>query len=256
MLGAIAGDIIGSPFEWNTTKDYNFTLFSRGCVYTDDTVLTIALADSILSKTNYTKKLKEYYRLYPDAGYGGRFSQWAASERSTPYNSFGNGSAMRVSPVGWAYRSLEEVLLKAKQSAEVTHNHSEGIKGAQATASAIFLARTGNSKKQIKQYIEKKFGYNLSRDYETIKKTYKFDVTCQGSVPESIIAFLVSNSFEDAIRKAVSLGGDSDTQGAITGSIAEAFYKRIPSNIEKKVFKFLDARLSKITKKFMRKYVK
>lgn len=256
MLGAIAGDIIGSPYEWNSTKDYNFTLFSRGCTYTDDTVLTVALADSILSKTDYTKKLKEYYKLYPDAGYGGGFSKWASSERTTPYNSFGNGSAMRVSPVGWAYKTLDQVLVKAKQSAETTHNHPEGIKGAQATASAIYLARTKHSKAQIKQYIEEKFKYNLSRDYEYIKKTYRFDVTCQGSVPEAIIAFLVSKDFEDAIRKAVSLGGDADTQGAITGSIAEAYYKKIPSNIKKMIFKKLDTRLTKITKKFNRKYVK
>lgn len=256
MLGAIAGDIIGSPYEWNKTKDYDFTMFKRGSVFTDDTVLTVALADSIMSKKDYTICMKNYYKMYPNAGYGGRFSEWAKSSNTKPYYSFGNGSAMRVSPIAWAYKSLEEVLLKAKDSASATHNHPEGIKGAQATASAIFLARIGKNKKQIKDYIVRKFGYNLNRSYEVIKANYGFDVTCQGSVPEAIVAFLESTSFEDAVRKAVSLGGDADTQGCITGAIAEAYYKGIPKSIEKKVYTYLDKNLTKITKKFIRKYVK
>ncbi|MFW5800078.1 MAG: ADP-ribosylglycohydrolase family protein [Spirochaetota bacterium] len=257
MLGAIAGDIIGSPYEFlGGTKSYHFELFSRRSTFTDDSILSVALADSIMSKKSYVKKLKEYYNLYPDGGYGGNFSLWARSDNMKPYNSYGNGSAMRVSPVAWVYKSLDEVLQKAKESAEVTHNHPEGIKGAQATASAIFLARKGSTKKEIKEYIRNKFNYNLNRNTEEIRKNYGFDVTCQGSVPEAIVAFLDSSSYEDAVRKAVYLGGDTDTQGCIAGSIAEAFYKGVPPHIEKKVFEILDSRLAKITKKFIKKYVK
>ncbi len=256
MLGAIVGDIIGSPYEWRSTKEHNFTLFSKNSTFTDDSVLTIALADSILSKTDYKLKLKEYYSKYPDAGYGGMFSKWARSIDMKPYNSYGNGSAMRVSPVGWAYNSLDKVLSEAKKSAEVTHNHPEGIKGAQAVASAIFLARTGSKKKDIGIYIEKTFQYNLNRSYEEIKQNYGFDVTCQGSVPEAIISFLESKNFEDGVRKAVSLGGDADTQGCITGSIAEAYYKGVPKPISDKVFNILDKNLTKLVRKFMKKYVK
>jgi ADP-ribosylglycohydrolase len=256
MLGAIAGDIIGSPYEWNKTKDYNFPLFTSGSTFTDDTILTVALADSIMSKTDYTLKLKEYYNRYPDGGYGGMFSRWASSKEMKPYNSFGNGSAMRVSPVGWVYNSLEKVLTEAKKSAEVTHSHPEGIKGAQAVAACIFLGRKGKEKREIGTYIEDTFKYNLRRSYEDIKKDYNFDVTCQGSVPEAIIAFLESKGVEDAIRKAVALGGDADTQACITGSIAEAYYKGIPKSIHDKVFQILDDHLTKITRKFRRKFVK
>ncbi len=255
MLGAIAGDIIGSGYEWNATKEYNFQLFTPKSEFTDDTVLTVALADSILNNIDYTIKLKEYYKKYPNRGYGGRFHNWASSQSNEPYNSYGNGSAMRVSPVGWAYDTLEDVLQQAKNSAMPTHNHIEGIKGAQSTAAAIFLARTGHNKKEIKQYIEKTFQYDLSRNYEDIKRTYRFDETCQGSVPEAIIAFLVSTDFEDAVRKAVSLGGDADTQACVAGSIAEAFYKKIPEKIEKTVYSLLDDSLAKITKKFIKKYI-
>jgi len=218
MIGAIAGDIIGSVYEVTPIKTKEFPLFSRHSIFTDDTVLTVALADSILNNVPYVNKLKEYHHHYPWAGYGGHFERWASSGSSQPYNSWGNGSAMRVSPVGFAYQDLATVLEKAKQSAEVTHNHPEGIKGAQATAAAIFLARTGQDKAAIKEYIEKTFGYPLSRPLDKIRPTYFFDVSCQGSVPQSIIAFLESDSYEDAVRNAISLGGDSDTSHRITVS--------------------------------------
>ncbi len=256
MLGAIAGDIIGSIYEWNKTKDYNFNLFTESSHYTDDSVLSVALADSILSGVGYTIKLKEYYRRYPNAGYGGRFVAWAISDNTNPYNSFGNGSAMRVSPVGWAYNSIDEVLEKAKESAAVTHNHPEGIKGAMSVASCIFLARTGKTKDEIKHYVTETFNYDLNRSYEEIKPTYDFDVTCQGSVPEAIICFIESDSYEDAVRKAVALGGDSDTQGCITGSIAEAFYGGVPKSIKNVVYSKLDDKLLLVVDKFVDSYVK
>jgi ADP-ribosylglycohydrolase len=250
MIGAIAGDIIGSVYEANSIKTKNFPLFSFGCRFTDDTVLTVALADSILNNVPYVNKLKEYYRYYPRAGYGGNFHRWAASDSHKPYNSWGNGSAMRVSPIGFAYDDLETVLEKASLSASVTHNHPEGIKGAQATAAAIFLAKSGKDKRAIKDYIENTFGYNLSTPLETIRRSYYFDVSCQGSVPQAITAFLESENYEDAIRNAVSLGGDSDTQACITGGIAQAFYGGVPDFIQEQVFKILDKRLSDITVQF------
>jgi ADP-ribosylglycohydrolase len=254
MLGAIAGDIIGSVFEHNNTKSTDFPLFSPRSFFTDDTVLTVALADSILHQAPYVDKLKEYYFLYPHAGYGGFFHQWARSAESRPYNSFGNGSAMRVSPVGFASPDLDTVLREAESSAAVTHNHPEGIKGAQAAAAAIFLARTGASKVEIKGYIEKTFNYNLSRPFTEIWQTYRYNESCQETVPEAITAFLVSRDFEDAIRKAVSLGGDSDTLACITGGIAEAFYGGVPAVIQAKGFQILDTRLSRIVCKFYEQF--
>jgi ADP-ribosylglycohydrolase len=254
MLGAIAGDIIGSVYEWNNIKIKYFPLFSPWGKFTDDTVLTVAVADAILNSTDYVSNYKEYYRYYDGAGYGEMFHKWAKSSRSEPYNSWGNGSAMRVSPVGFAFDNLDRVLLEAKRSAEVTHNHPEGIKGAQATAAAIFLGRTGHSKDQIKSYIENQFGYDLSQILDQIRPTYKFDVSCQGTVPQAIIAFLESTNFEDAIRNAVSLGGDSDTLTCITGGIAEAFYGGVPEAIAQEVYKRLDSKLSKITQEFREKY--
>jgi ADP-ribosylglycohydrolase len=256
MLGAIAGDIIGSVYEFNNIRTTDFPLFSRGSRFTDDTVLTVALADSILTGTPYVYKIKEYFKLYPDSGYGGRFRKWAESGNSQPYNSFGNGSAMRVSPAGWAYNSLDQVLYEAEKSAAVTHNHPEGIKGAQSVASAIYLARTGSSKQQIKEYIENSFSYNLSETLDRIRPHYRFDETCQGSVPQAIIAFLESDDYEDAVRKAVSIGGDSDTIACITGGIAEAFYKSIPEQVIKKTLALLDQRLKTVTIEFTGKYVR
>ncbi|HEW97745.1 MAG: ADP-ribosylglycohydrolase family protein [Candidatus Parabeggiatoa sp. nov. 3] len=255
MIGAIAGDIIGSVYEVNPLKTKDFPLFTIGCTFTDDTVLTVALADSILNNIPYVKNLKKYYHDFYWAGYGGAFQVWAVSRKTEPYNSWGNGSAMRVSPVGFAYNDLETVLEEAKHSAEVTHNHPEGIKGAQATAAAIFLARTGNDKPTIKDYIEKTFGYDLSTPLDQVRQSYYFDVSCQGSVPQSIIAFLESSSYEDAIRNAISLGGDSDTMACITGGMAQAFYGGVPDVIQERVFERLDKRLSDITKQFMAKYL-
>jgi len=231
MLGAIAGDVIGSVFERYPTKSTEFPLFSPVSTFTDDTVLTVAIAFSILKKTDYTQSLKMFGQKYPNAGYGGFFYRWMFSPDSSPYNSWGNGSAMRVSPVGFAFSSLEEVLNEAGKSAEVTHNHPEGIKGAQATALAIYLARTGEGREGIRKEISSRFGYDLNRSVDEIRKTYRFDVSCQGSVPEAIISFLESENFEDAIRKAISLGGDSDTLACMAGGIAQAYYKKMPQEI-------------------------
>ncbi|MDQ1327794.1 MAG: ADP-ribosylglycohydrolase family protein [Candidatus Poribacteria bacterium] len=254
MLGAITGDIVGSIFEFNNIKTTDFSLFSIHSSFTDDTVLTIAVADCILNGKGYIEAFKYWGRRYPYAGYGGRFRRWLFSNSIEPYNSFGNGSAMRVSPVGFAFDELDIVLNEAKKSAEATHNHPEGIKGAQATASAIFLARQGKEKKEIKSYIKSQFNYNLDRTIDEIRPLYGFDETCQGTVPEAIIAFLESDDFEDAIRKAISLGGDSDTLACITGGIAQAFYKDIPQYITDNVKRRLTKDLLDILEKFEGKY--
>jgi ADP-ribosylglycohydrolase len=250
MLGAITGDIVGSVYENNENKTKDFPLFKPNCEFTDDTVLTIAVADAIMSDRNYADKLKSYYRRYPDADYGTRFAKWGASDSYKPYNSWGNGSAMRVSPIGFAFKDLDTVLKEAKRTAQVTHNHPEGIKGAQAVAAAIFLAKTDHSKVEIKVYVEKNFGYNLSQPLEETRSGYEFDVSCQGSVPPAIIAFLESTDFEDGIRNAISLGGDSDTIGCMTGGISEAFYGGVPKAITKQVFNYLDDGLLTIIKHF------
>lgn len=256
MLGAITGDIIGSVYEFDSQKpEYDFPLFTEESFFTDDTVLTAALADSILSGIHFKTKLLEYYHLYPHCSYGGGFHIWANSDNPQPYNSWGNGSAMRVSPVGWAYNDIETILLKAKHSAEVTHNHPEGIKGAQATAASIFLARSKKSQDEIKLFVEETFNYNLDLDIEDLRKTYQFNESCQGTVPQAIFTFLVSDSFEDSIRKAIYIGGDSDTLAAINGSIAEAFYGGVPENILTEVYKRLDERLQDVVNRFVKKYV-
>ncbi|MCH8208205.1 MAG: ADP-ribosylglycohydrolase family protein [Nitrospinae bacterium] len=254
MLGAIAGDIIGSVYENDNIKTTEFPLFQEACTFTDDSVLTIALADSIISGASYFDKLKEYYRLYPNAGYGFSFIQWAATQTSEPYHSWGNGAAMRVSPVGFAYDTLDEVLKEAAKSAEFTHDHIEGVKGAQATASAVFLARTGKSKPEIKSFIETKFEYDLDPTIDQIRKTYKLDLSCQGTVPQAMVAFLESSDYEQTIRKAISIGGDSDTLACIAGGIAHAFYKEVPDFIVDKVYSILDSRLRQTTTLFCNKY--
>jgi ADP-ribosylglycohydrolase len=234
ILGAIAGDIIGSPYEFNNVKSPDFELFTNDTFFTDDSVLTIATMYAILYQTDYADYAKAYLcfgRKYPHRGYGGDFSAWLCADDPKPYNSWGNGSAMRASPIGWYCDSIDDVLAEAEKSAVVTHNHPEGIKGAQAAAAAVFLARTGKSKDAIKQFIVDTFGYDLDRTIDEIRPTYKFDVSCQGSVPEAIIAFLESSDYEDAVRLAVSIGGDSDTIAAVTGGIAEAFYQTIPEDI-------------------------
>jgi ADP-ribosylglycohydrolase len=254
MLGAIAGDVIGSVFERYPIKSTDFPLFSRYSTFTDDTVLTVAIAWSILNKTNYTDALKRFGRKYPNAGYGGSFYRWMFSSDREPYNSWGNGSAMRVSAVGFASSSPDDVLKEAKKSAEVTHNHHEGIKGAQATALAIYLARTGNDKGAIKKEISNRFGYDLDRTVEEIRKTYHFDVSCQGSVPEAIISFLESEDFEDAIRRAISLGGDSDTLACMAGGIAQAYYKNVPPDIASNIRERLPDEFLSVIDEFNERY--
>lgn len=231
LLGAIAGDVIGSVFERSPIKCTDFPLFDTASHFTDDTVLTLAVADAILARGDYVTYLRYWGRRYPNAGYGGSFSHWLAQDQAGPYNSWGNGSAMRVSAVGWAFDTVDEVLSEAQQSAVVSHDHAEGIKGAQAVALAVYLARTGTDKLQIKSEIEQRFAYDLDRPLMTIRPNYEFDVSCQGSVPESVIAFLASTDFESAVRNAVSLGGDSDTMACIAGAIAQGFYQHVPEAI-------------------------
>lgn len=256
MLGAITGDIIGSVYEFDSLKpEYDFPLFTEESFFTDDTVLTVALADSLLSGIDYKTKLLEHYEHYPNCSYGLRFHVWANSRSPQPYDSWGNGSAMRVSPVGWAYKDLGTVLQKAKESAEVTHNHPEGIKGAQATAVAIFLARTNHPKDEIKEFVEKNFEYNLDLDLEDLRKNYRFNESCQDTVPQAIYTFLVSDNFEDSIRKAIYIGGDSDTLAAINGSIAEAFYGGVPVEISSEIYKKLNAKLLKIVNMFVENFM-
>jgi ADP-ribosylglycohydrolase len=250
MIGAIAGDIIGSVYEGHPLKTTEFPLFTTHSTFTDDSVLTVAVADCILNGKDYAITFKQYARKYPYAGFGGMFFRWVKGDSLEPYNSFGNGSAMRVSPVGFAFGTLEDALAEARRSAEVTHNHPEGIKGAQAVAAAIFLAREEESKSKIKDFIEKNFGYNLNETLEVIRPHYYFDETCQGSVPQAIIAFLESDTFEDAVRKAVSLGGDSDTLACMAGGIAQAYYRAIPDYIIKEVKNRLDRELLKVVEQF------
>lgn len=232
MLGAIIGDIVGSKYEFENFKTKDFPFVSRGCTFTDDTVMTVAVARALIRmdresyyfKAALIEEMKTLGNKYSYAGYGGRFHFWLFGDDTDPYYSYGNGSAMRVSPCGYYAKTLEEALTLSKESAEVTHNHPEGIKGAQAVAAAIFLAKNKKTKEEIREYIEKEF-YPLTKSLDEIRPDYEFNETCQGSVPEAITAFLESENFEDAIRNAVSLGGDSDTIAAIAGSIALAFYQ-------------------------------
>jgi len=248
MLGAIAGDMIGAPYERIPTKSKAFAAVVSQ--FTDDTVLTVAVADWILNDTDCAATVKAYARKYRNLPYGGSFRQWFEAADSEPYNSFGNGSAMRVSPVGFAFNSVDEVLLFSKRSAQVTHNHPEGIKGAQATALAIYMARMGTTKKDIRSEITSMFGYDLGRTVDEIRPGYAFDVSCQGSVPESIVAFLDSSSYMDAVRNAISLGGDADTMACIAGGIAQAWYKEIPADVVDGVRKSLTPDLWKVVARF------
>lgn len=253
-IGAIVGDTVGSIYEFNNHKSKEFPLFGEGCSITDDSILTVATMGALLKGASYDDFVDSYIkyaRKYPApmGGYGVWFLRWVSSDFPEPYNSWGNGSAMRVSPVAWFYDDLEEVERVAKISAEVTHNHAEAIKGAQAVAGAIFLARKGKTKQEIKDYIEKTYDYFLDFKLEDIRSAYTFDVSCSGTVPPAIVAFLESVDFEDAIRSAVSVGGDSDTLTAITGSIAEVFYG-VPSDIEEKTLEFLPEDLKGIVEEF------
>lgn len=253
MLGAIIGDVVGSGYEFWPTKSTDFEMFVGRSRFTDDTILSVATADVLMNKLDYAETYRDYARKFPEGGYGGNFARWVSAPIQKPYNSYGNGSAMRISPVGWWFKTLEETVQEAKRSAEVTHNHKEGVKGAQATAAAIFMARHGASKDDIRDYIQDTYQYDLSRTCNDIRSNYSFDVTCQGSVPEAIIAFLDSNNYETAIRLAVSLGGDADTQAAICGSIAEAYYKEIPENLIKQVADMLHPDLKATTFEFIEK---
>jgi ADP-ribosylglycohydrolase len=250
MIGAIAGDIIGSIYEATPIKSMDFPLFQKYSTFTDDTVMTIAIADAILHQSDYAESMKKYGLKYPDAGYGGMFLTWLYQSEVRPYNSWGNGSAMRVSPIGFAFHDSDKVLHEAKKSAKGSHNHPEGIKGAQATALAVHMAFAGANKESIRKEIARLFEYDLSRTVEEIRPYYRFDVSCQGTVPEAIIAFLDSNDYENAIRKAISLGGDSDTLACITGGIAQAFYKEIPQEITRQVYERLPKDLSTVLDRF------
>lgn len=264
MLGAIIGDMVGAPFEFdrgNKTKD--FQLFSEATEYTDDTVMTIAVAEALLISLNepddwkrekLTKCMQDWGRRYPDAGYGGMFGRWLMAENPRPYNSYGNGSDMRVSAAGWLFKDLNETLRIARLTAEITHNHEEGIKGAEATAAAIFLLRNGYSKEALKDFIVTEFGYDLSRTCDEIRPEYRHVETCQGTVPEAITAFLEGKDFEDVIRTAVSLGGDSDTLTCIAGNMAEAYYG-IPPLIAKQAIERIEPEMRMVLKVFNRVYI-
>ena len=254
MLGAIAGDVIGSTHEFVATKTTDFELFMPDSRFTEDTVLAVAVADCLLHGRDYVDAFHAFGAVYPDAGCGSQFYDWLLTGERRPYNSFGNGSAMRVPAVGYAFESLESVLAEAGRSAAVTHNHPEGIKGAQATAAAIFLARHGETKAGIKAWVGRTCGYDLSARLDDIRPGYVFDVTCQGTVPAALVAFLESTDFEDAVRKAVSLGGDADTLACITGGIAEAHYGSVPAPILQATIERLDSRLLAVVLAFGMRY--
>jgi len=254
MLGAIAGDVIGSVHEFAATKSTDFELFVEKSRFTDDSVLTVAVADCLLHEREYVDAFHEYVRAYPGAGYGLKFFHWANAARRDAYNSWGNGSAMRVSPVAYAFDSLDDVLDHAARSARVTHDHPEGVKGAQATAAAIYLARNGESKDRIRREITRRFGYDLQQRLDEIRPTYEFDESCTGTVPPAMIAFFESDDFEDAIRKAISLGGDADTLACITGAIAEAHYGGVPAPILSQAIARLDDRLRGVVDAFVNRH--
>ena len=278
MIGAIIGDIVGSVYEWNNIKTKEFPFFQDKCFFTDDTVMTIAVAQGLMdggTADNFIDAMKKYGRMYPDAGYGGRFGAWLFSDSRQPYHSWGNGSAMRVSPCGWVMDCGFTARTgmwpsngreRARLSAAVTHNHPEGIKGAMAVADAIFMCRyyfggycgdyetpisddPEECKRRIKKHIESEYGYDLSSSLDEIRPTYRFNESCQGTVPQAIIAFLESTNFEDAIRNAISLGGDSDTLAAITGGIAEAAYG-VPQWMKEKAWKYLDEPLREVCRRW------
>jgi type I restriction enzyme M protein len=252
MLGAIIGDIVGSRFEWNNIKSKHFELFTEDCFVTDDTVMTLAVAKALLeSRRDFAglsekavECMRELGRLYPNCGYGTRFEDWLISENPEPYNSFGNGAAMRVSACAFAASSLEEVRRLSKAVTEVTHNHPEGLKGAEATAVSIFLARSGAGISEIRDYITEYY-YPIDFTLDEIRDSYEFDESCQGTVPQALAAFFESTSFVDAIRNAISIGGDSDTIAAIAGSVAEGYYG-IPASLRARAVKYLDGQLFKI----------
>lgn len=254
MLGAIAGDIIGSVYEGSGLKTKDFPLFSGGSTLTDDTVLTVAVAEALLAGGEFAPTIKAYARARPNAGYGASFHAWMSGPDSAPYNSFGNGAAMRVSPVAYAAETLDAVLHLARRSAECTHDHPDGIAGAQAVALAVLLARQGSTREEIRAAVGERFGYDLRRTVDAIRPTYRPDLSCPGSVPEALIAFLDSGDFEDAIRNAVSLGGDADTQAAIAGGVAEAYYGGVTEPVVQEVWRRLPAEYQDVIRAFAARF--
>ena len=254
MLGAIVGDVIGSVHEGAGTKTKDFPLFVPYSTFTDDSVLTVAVAEWILTGQNLVDLLHAYFHNYPARGYGAKFRRWAHGRLRQPYNSFGNGSAMRVSPVGFAFETMVDVLAWSERSAAVTHNHPEGIRGAQATAAAIFLARRLQDKEEIRRTLQSQFGYDLDARLEQIRPAYGFDETCQRTVPQALAAFFESTSYEDAIRNAISLGGDADTLACITGGIAEAYYGGVPPDLVAPVRAKLDKHLVGVVDQFRERF--
>lgn len=260
IIGAIAGDVIGSAYEFNPTREYGFELFTPKSTFTDDTVLTMANAQWLLEDEQHSHEtlvniMQDLCHRYEWRGYGGRFVQWIVSSKPQPYGSFGNGSAMRVSPVGYYAKTLDEALELAKISAEVTHNHPEGIKGAQATAAAIFLARQGKTKQEISKYVAETFNYDLSRTLEQIRPDYTFDETCQRTVPEAITCYIEGKDYEDVVRLAVSLAADADTLAAIAGSIASATMD-VPNEISQRVISLLSEEFCTLLLRFNEMAVK
>lgn len=251
MIGAIIGDVIGAPFEWRNERRKDFELFGSQSRFTDDTVLTAATAEALLTNRPYAEVYRKYFNLYPSCGFGGMFLQWGMDKNKGPYNSYGNGSAMRVGPVGYAASTLSEAIEEARKSAVVTHNHPEGIRGAEATAAAVYLAKSGFDKEFIRISIRDGFFYDLDFDMDNLRKSYKFDHSCQGTVPQAIFCFLQGQDFEDCIRNAISIGGDSDTIAAICGSIAGAYYN-IPAGMWRQTSDRLDQHLLNIVDRFSR----
>lgn len=258
IIGAIAGDIIGSIYEFHPIKTKEFSLFSKKSTFTDDTIMTLAVAKWLLndrdSKEELVKQLQYFGNSYPYGGYGRMFHNWLHTENPKPYGSWGNGSAMRVSPVAWVGDSLEEVQKLAKASSVVTHDHPEGVKGALAIADAVYLARLGSSKEEIKDHVQIRYGYNLERTLDEIRPYYKFDVSCQGCVGESIICFLEGEDYEDTIRNCISLGGDADTMAAIAGGIASAYWE-VPNEICNNAIQRLDNQLLEVLNEFEDKFL-
>ena len=255
MIGAIAGDIIGSPYEARPIKTTAFPLFSNISTFTDDTVLTVATAWAIIDRIDYGDAYRIFARRYPHQGYGGSFLRWFQKDAVPPYNSYGNGSAMRVSPIGWAFNDQASVLAEARKSAAVTHNHPEGVRGAQATALAVYLARQDHTKEAIRKTIQSHFGYDLDRTVDAIRPGYDFRISCQETVPEALLCFFEAEDYESTARLAVSLGGDSDTLACIAGGIAEAFYGPLPESIRHQVDRRLPTRLKQVIITFKDRYL-
>jgi ADP-ribosylglycohydrolase len=254
MLGAIVGDFVGSRHEFQAQKTKDFELVHDACRVTDDSILTVAVAEWILRGTDLVTRFHELVAAYPRAGWGSMFYRWASEGHRNPYNSFGNGAAMRASPTGWAFHSVDDTLAAAADSARVTHDHPEGIKGAQATALAIYLARTRHDRALIRREITDRFDYDLARTVDTIRPTYHFDETCQGTVPEAIVAFLDAEDYEDALRNAISLGGDADTLACITGGIAHAYFGSVPPTLATPALAALPEPLRNVWDEFRDRY--